>query len=161
MMKKQTGFTLIELMIVVAIVAILAAVALPAYKTYTQRAKFSEIIAAGGPAKTAFEICVQSSETAAGSIDLTKAPDNGCITAAQKAGLDGISTAGTKASIVNTKNFSDLQAAVSGTTGVTITVTPGSNFATTETFVLSGTVKNNKQVEWTRSAGGCVAAGLC
>ena len=49
-MKKQQGFTLIELMIVVAIVAILAAVALPAYQTYTKRAKFSEVIAATGAA---------------------------------------------------------------------------------------------------------------
>jgi len=58
-MKKQSGFTLIELMIVVAIVAILAAIALPAYQTYTKRAKFSEVIAAIGPAKTAIEVCVQ------------------------------------------------------------------------------------------------------
>ena len=58
-MKKQSGFTLIELMIVVAIVAILAAIALPAYQTYTKRAKFSEVIAAVGPAKTAVEVCVQ------------------------------------------------------------------------------------------------------
>ena len=49
--KRQSGFTLIELMIVVAIVAILAAIALPAYQSYTKRAKFSEVIAAVGPAK--------------------------------------------------------------------------------------------------------------
>ena len=58
-MKRQSGFTLIELMIVVAIVAILAAIALPAYQSYTKRAKFSEVIAAVGPAKTAVEVCVQ------------------------------------------------------------------------------------------------------
>jgi type IV pilus assembly protein PilA len=49
----QKGFTLIELMIVVAIIGILAAVALPAYQDYTVRAKVSELILAGSSAKTA------------------------------------------------------------------------------------------------------------
>ncbi|MEZ6968076.1 prepilin-type N-terminal cleavage/methylation domain-containing protein [Aeromonas sp. S11(2024)] len=59
-MKKQSGFTLIELMIVVAIVAILAAVALPAYQNYTKKAKMAELISLTGGAKTAIEVCVQT-----------------------------------------------------------------------------------------------------
>ncbi|HBX57029.1 pilin [Pseudomonas sp. UBA2684] len=51
-MKAQKGFTLIELMIVVAIIGILAAIALPAYQDYTTRAKVSEVILAASSART-------------------------------------------------------------------------------------------------------------
>ena len=53
MQKVQKGFTLIELMIVVAIIGILAAVALPAYQDYTTRAKVTEVMLAASSGKTA------------------------------------------------------------------------------------------------------------
>jgi type IV pilus assembly protein PilA len=53
MRKQQQGFTLIELMIVVAIIGILAAIAIPAYQDYTIRAKVSEGVSAAAAARTA------------------------------------------------------------------------------------------------------------
>ena len=57
---KSKGFTLIELMIVVAIIGILAAVALPAYQDYTKRAKLSEVILAMSACRTSITEVIQS-----------------------------------------------------------------------------------------------------
>jgi type IV pilus assembly protein PilA len=76
MHANAKGFTLIELMIVVAIIGILAAVALPAYQDYTKRAKLSEVILAASSCRTAVSEYVQSEGIPAND----DADDWGCAT---------------------------------------------------------------------------------
>lgn len=141
-MKKQTGFTLIELMIVVAIVAILAAIALPAYKTYTQRAKFSEVIAAVGPVKTAVEVCIAGAQD-----DTTARACNNAGASAAPATYGNVTSVGvTNAGLITATGSSTAFGA-----------------AVTYTLQLSpalSTVTAGQQITWTRG-GTCVNAGLC
>ena len=61
--QAQKGFTLIELMIVIAIIGILAAVAVPQYGQYTKRAKFAEVVSSTAPIRTGVDVCLQTSQT--------------------------------------------------------------------------------------------------
>jgi type IV pilus assembly protein PilA len=74
MKRVQQGFTLIELMIVVAIIGILAAVALPAYQDYTVKAKVSEVVLAASSCRTTITEVVQTAAAADASGSFTASP---------------------------------------------------------------------------------------
>ncbi len=113
MKKFQQGFTLIELMIVVAIIGVLAMVALPQFQTYFQKAAYSEVILAASPYKSAVEVCALAN------------PLNDC-----DLGQNGIPATST----------STLVASVNVVNG-TITVTPkaAKGIAVADTYILTPT----------------------
>ncbi|NMM09722.1 MAG: pilin [Polaromonas sp.] len=108
MQKMQKGFTLIELMIVVAIIGILAAVALPAYQDYTKRAKMSEVVLAASACRTSVTESYQTNNAASLPV----------------AGAWGCEVSGTGATkyvkLVSTNNMGSVQVTAQGTNDATI-----------------------------------------
>ena len=103
MKKVQQGFTLIELMIVVAIIGILAAVALPAYQDYTKRAKMSEVILAASACRTTITEVYQSAVSGQAGM----ANNWGCEAVGSSKYVSAISTSDDGAITVTATGFND------------------------------------------------------
>lgn len=136
--RTQAGFTLIELMIVIAIIGILASVALPAYQTFVKKAKFSEVVMAVSMVKSAVNVCY----AIRGAGDLAK-----CDTEAE-IGMY----------LSDAENGPMVNKVTLGTTTAVITGT-GEAAVDGQTFILTPT-GDGRNLTWAQT-GSCIASGLC
>jgi len=138
MKKVQQGFTLIELMIVVAIIGILAAVALPAYQRYTLGAEFTETTLAGASVKNAVTLCVQI-KGIQNSGECVKSTNNIPADVTAAAGIVGLAFTPTGV------------AAGSGAAGDKLSIVataPTDSGNKGETYTLTGTLAANASIAW-------------
>ena len=133
--NTQQGFTIIELMIVVAIIGILASIAVPSYQTYIKKAKFSEVVIATSTAKTGVELCFQTLAA------LTECDDT-------KNGINSVSASGYLSSI-------------STTDGVITATAANTNGLNGEIYILKPTTTTGKVIWAIDTTSTCISAGLC
>jgi len=140
MKKAQKGFTLIELMIVVAIIGILASIAIPAYQGYITKAKFQDIVSGAAAVETAVAMCLQENAGLA----------SACDSAGELIGIN----------IVASKEATAAYAIAASGSGVSVSATAKPSAGSYTYINTAVSTTGDTQVVWTQT-GSCEAAGMC
>ncbi|MDQ7016727.1 MAG: prepilin-type N-terminal cleavage/methylation domain-containing protein [Gammaproteobacteria bacterium] len=147
--KKQQGFTLIELMIVVAIIGILAAIAIPQYQNFTNRAAFKSVTSLIAPYKLGVELCAQE--------------NGGVLTACVPGYLGNLgSIPGVPANLPMALDTTNTLTALTIVAGVITATTGATDFGqtTATTYSLTPvTAPGSSSITWTRG-GSCATAAV-
>lgn len=150
--KSTLGFTLLEMLIVIAIIGILAALAIPTYQSYLNKTKFTEIILATVPYKTAIASCA-----------LQEGMITNCVNSTDGTGQYGIPPA------IN--NSPNIHSYIKSITVIPIDANHVQIAASSQhigsdnisyTYLLDGEYQSNGQIIWTKDENSsCIAHGLC